>query len=86
MERTLSQHIYRFGPYDLSLGDAELRRNGIRLKLQEQPFRILCALLEHPGELVTREQLRQQLWEEGTFVDFEHGLNTAYQEDTRRLE
>jgi len=77
VERTLSQHIYRFGPYDLSLGDAELRRNGIRLKLQEQPFRILCALLEHPGELVTREQLRQQLWEEGTFVDFEHGLNTA---------
>jgi DNA-binding winged helix-turn-helix (wHTH) protein len=77
MERTPSQHIYRFGPFELSLDDAELRKNGVHLKLQDQPFRILCALLEHPGELVTREHLRQQLWPEGTFVDFEHGLNTA---------
>jgi len=77
MERTLSQHIYRFGPFELSLDGAELRKNGVRLKLQDQPFRILCALLEHPGELITREQLRRQLWPEGTFVDFEHGLNTA---------
>ena len=74
---SLSARIYRFGPFELSLEGAELRKNGIHLKLQEQPFRILCALLEHPGELVTREQLRQQLWAEGTFVDFEHGLNTA---------
>jgi DNA-binding winged helix-turn-helix (wHTH) protein/Tol biopolymer transport system component len=77
MERALSQHIYRFGPFELSVDPAELRKNGIHLKLQDQPFRILCALLEHPGELVTREQLRFQLWPEGTFVDFEHGLNTA---------
>lgn len=72
MERTLSQRIYRFGPFELSVEAAELRKNGIRLKLQDQPFHILCTLLEHPGEVVTREQLRQRLWPEGTFVDFEH--------------
>ncbi len=77
MERTLSQRIYRFGPFELSVDSAELRKSGVHLKLQDQPFHILCTLLEHPGELVTREQLRQQLWPEGTFVDFEHGLNTA---------
>jgi len=77
MERTLSQRIYRFGLFELSVDAAELRKNGVHLKLQDQPFHILCTLLEHPGELVTREQLRQQLWPEGTFVDFEHGLNTA---------
>ena len=77
MERILSQRIYRFGPFELSVEAGELRKNGVHLKLQDQPFHILCALLEHPGELVTREQLRQQLWPEGTFVDFEHGLNTA---------
>src|SRR5271169_1635824 len=77
MERTLSQRLYRFGPFELSVDAAELRRSGLHLKLQDQPFHILCTLLEHPGELVTREQLRQQLWPEGTFVDFEHGLNTA---------
>ena len=68
---------YRFGPFELSVDPAELRKSGVHLKLQDQPFHILCALLEHPGELVTREQLRLQLWPEGTFVDFEHGLNTA---------
>ena len=77
MERTVSQGIYRFGPFELLVEATELRKNGVRLKLQDQPFHILCTLLEHPGELVTREQLRQQLWPEGTFVDFEHGLNTA---------
>jgi len=77
MGRTLSQGIYRFGPFELSVEAAELRKNGIHLRLQDQPFHILCTLLEHPGALVTRDQLRQQLWPEGTFVDFEHGLNTA---------
>jgi Tol biopolymer transport system component/DNA-binding winged helix-turn-helix (wHTH) protein len=69
--------LYKFGPFELSVEAAELRKNGVRLKLQDQPFQILCTLLEHPGELVPRERLRQQLWPEGTFVDFEHGLNTA---------
>lgn len=76
-QTTISPCVYRFGSFELCVETAELRKNGVRLKLQEQPFHILCALLEHPGELVPREQLRQQLWPEGTFVDFEHGLNTA---------
>jgi len=78
MEGTaVSSRIYRFGPFELSVDGAELRKNGIHLKLQDQPVHILCILLEHPGEIVTREQICQQLWPEGTFVDFEHGLNTA---------
>ena len=77
MEQTVCPRIYRFGPFELAVEAADLRKNGVHLKLQEQPFQILCALLGHPGEIVTREQLRQQLWPEGTFVDFEHGLNTA---------
>jgi len=78
MERsTVSPRVYRFGPFELSPDAAELRKNGLRLKLQEQPFQVLCTLLDHPGEIVTRDQLRQQLWPDGTFVDFEHGLNTA---------
>src|SRR5579864_1098183 len=74
---SVSPRVYKFGPFELSVEAAELRKNGVRLKLQDQPFQILCTLLDHPGELVSREQLRQQLWPEGTFVDFEHGLNTA---------
>ena len=76
-QATVSPRVYRFGSFELSVEVAELRKNGVHLKLQDQPFHVLCALLEHPGELVPREQLRQQLWPEGTFVDFEHGLNTA---------
>ncbi len=56
---------------------AELRRNGTRVKLQMQPFQVLLALLERPGDVVTRDELRQRLWPEDTFVDFDHGLNTA---------
>ena len=74
---TVSPRVYRFGSFELSVEAVELRKNGVRLKLQDQPFHVLRTLLEHPGELVPREQLRQQLWPEGTFVDFEHGLNTA---------
>ncbi len=74
---SVSPRVYKFGPFELSVEAAELRKNGVRLKLQDQPFQILRTLLEHPGKLVSREELRQQLWPEGTFVDFEHGLNTA---------
>jgi TolB-like protein/DNA-binding winged helix-turn-helix (wHTH) protein/Flp pilus assembly protein TadD len=56
---------------------AELRQNGSKIKLPEQPFQILCELVEHAGQVVTREELRQRLWQSDTFVDFEHGLNTA---------
>src|SRR6516164_1731359 len=67
----------RFDVFAVDVRAGELRRNGTRLKLQEQPFQVLCALLEHPGELVTREELRSRLWAADTFVDFDHGLNAA---------
>jgi len=68
---------YRFDGFEADLRAAELRRGGARLKLQLQPFQVLVALLERPKEVVTREELRQRLWPEDTFVDFDHGLNTA---------
>ena len=55
----------------------ELRKGGIRIRLQDQPFEILAVMLERPGDVVTREELRQRLWPAGTFVDFEHSLNAA---------
>ena len=67
----------RFDVFAVDVRAGELRRNGAKLKLQEQPFQVLCALLEHPGELVTREELRSRLWPADTFVDFDHGLNAA---------
>ena len=69
--------IVRFGEYEADLRSGELRRQGHRLKFQEKPFQVLAALLTRPGELITREELRQSLWPADTFVDFEHGLNTA---------
>jgi len=73
----LPVHNVCFGPFQLDLNTAELRNNGITTKLAEQPFQILAELVEHPGELVTRDELRQRLWHSDTFVDFEHGLNAA---------
>lgn len=70
-------HTARFGPFQLDLRSAELRCNGTITKLAEQPFQILVELIQHPGEVVTREELRQCLWHSDTFVDFEHGLNMA---------
>src|SRR5438128_3340158 len=69
--------ILRFGPFELDLRSGELRKNGSRVGLQDQPLQILSVLLERPGEMVTREELRQRLWPADTFVDFEHGLNAA---------
>jgi eukaryotic-like serine/threonine-protein kinase len=69
--------FFRFGIFELDVRAGELRKNGTKLKLQEQPFQVLCALLEHPGELVTREELRNRLWPVDTFVDFDHSLNAA---------
>lgn len=68
---------YKFDDFEADLRAAELRRNGSRLKLQLQPFQVLVALLERPRDVVTREEIRQRLWPEDTFVDFDHGLNTA---------
>ena len=67
----------RFDVFAVDVRAGELRRDGAKLKPQEQPFQVLCALLEHPGELVTREELRDRLWPADTFVDFDHGLNAA---------
>ena len=67
----------RFGVFEVDLVSGELRKNGSRIRLQEQPFQILTMLLERPGEMVTREDLRSKLWPADTFVDFDHGLNTA---------
>lgn len=68
---------YKFDQFEADVNAAELRRNGRRLKLQMQPFQVLVALLERPHEVVTREELRLRLWPLDTFVDFDHGLNTA---------
>ena len=66
----------RFGVFEVDLHTGELTKRGMRVRLQEQPFRLLTILLEKPGELVTREELRARLWPQ-TFVDFDHGLNKA---------
>jgi DNA-binding winged helix-turn-helix (wHTH) protein len=67
--------MIRFGPFTLDAQSGELRRDGELVPLAPQPFRLLLALASRPGELVTREELRQQVWDDGTFVDFERGLN-----------
>ena len=69
--------IARFGCFELLLDTAELRKYGIRVHLQMKAFQILRALIEQPGRVITREQLREHLWPEGVFVDFESGLNSA---------
>jgi len=69
--------LLRFGVFEADLTAGELRKNGARLRLQEQPFQLLSLLLERPGEVVTREEIRQKLWSNDTFVDFDHSLNTA---------
>jgi Tol biopolymer transport system component/DNA-binding winged helix-turn-helix (wHTH) protein len=69
--------ILRFGPFEADAATGELRKHGVRIKLQKQPFQILIALLEKPNQPVTREELRQRIWGDDTNVDFEHGLNAA---------
>ncbi len=73
----LGKSHLRFGPFEVDLATRELSKSGTRIRLSGQPFAILAALLEHPGELVTRDQLRKRIWSEDTFVDFSHGLNAA---------
>jgi Tol biopolymer transport system component/DNA-binding winged helix-turn-helix (wHTH) protein len=69
--------LVRFGPFEANLGAETVRSNGSFVQIQQQPFLVLAALLERPGEVVTREELRQRLWPDGLHVDFEHSLNTA---------
>ena len=66
-----------FSSFELDLRAGELRKHGTRIKLQDQPFQILALLLEKPGEVVTRDELRDRLWPADTFVDFDHSLNSA---------
>jgi Tol biopolymer transport system component/DNA-binding winged helix-turn-helix (wHTH) protein len=69
--------VLRFGLYEIDLASQELRKSGIKIKIQEQPFQILALLLERPGEIVTREEIQKRLWTGDTFVDFDLGLNSA---------
>ena len=77
MEPTARTRGTRFGAFEVDLRSGEVHKHGIRLKLQDQPFRVLALLLEHSGDVVTREELRQKLWPADTFVDFDTGLNSA---------
>jgi len=72
-----SPKLFRFGVFEADVENATLTRKGIRIRLQDQPFRILTTLLEHAGQIVTRDDLRQRLWPTGTYVDFEGSLNAA---------
>src|SRR5215813_8635464 len=77
MEPTARTRKARFSSFEVDLRSGQLYKHGIRLKLQDQPFQVLALLLEHPGDLVTREELHQKLWPSDTFVDFDTGLNNA---------
>ena len=68
---------YRFGVFEADVSAGELRKHGIRIKLNAQPFQVLILLLDRPGEVLTREQIYRELWPDGTFVDSEHGVNSA---------
>src|SRR6201996_8219780 len=69
--------LYRFGIFELDTASGELRRAGMRVKLHSQPFQVLTLLLRRPGEMLTREEICRELWPDGTFVDYEHGVNSA---------
>ena len=72
-----SASVLRFGVFELDVRSGDLRRSGVRVHLQEQPLKLLQCLLERPGEVVTRDELRRRLWPNDTFVDFDHGVNAA---------
>ena len=77
MADSSSGRRYRFGVFEADAGVGELRRQGVRIKLNAQPFQVLMLLLDRPGELLTREEISRELWPDGTFVDYEHGVNSA---------
>jgi DNA-binding winged helix-turn-helix (wHTH) protein len=72
-----AERRYRFGVFEADAASGELRRQGLRVKLNTQPFQVLQMLLERPGVVLTREEICQELWPDGTFVDYEHGVNSA---------
>src|SRR5262245_40712871 len=73
----MDRQVVRFNGFEVDLRSRELRKAGARVRLQDQPFHILAMLLEHPGDIVTRDEIRDRLWPDGTFVDFEHSVNAA---------
>lgn len=77
MKETAGPEVIRFGVFEVDSRAGELRKNGLKLKLAGQPFEFLLLLLERPGEVITREEIQKRLWPADTFVDFEHGINTA---------
>ncbi len=77
MPESLLSARYRFGVFEADAATGELRKQGVRIKVNTQPFQILLLLLERPNQILTREELARVLWPEGTFVDFEHGVNSA---------
>jgi DNA-binding winged helix-turn-helix (wHTH) protein len=72
-----AERRFRFGVFEADAATGELRRQGLRVKLNAQPFQVLLMLLERPGEVLTREEISRELWPDGTFVDYEHGVNSA---------
>lgn len=77
--------IVRFGTFEVSLQAGEVRKAGLRIKIQQQPMKLLEALLERPGEVVTREDLRGRIWPEETFGDFDQALNIAVGKDRKSV-
>lgn len=77
MADTQPARRYRFGVFEADSATGELRKKGVRIKLHAQPFQLLFMLLERPGEMLTREEICRELWPDGTFVDYEHGVNSA---------
>jgi DNA-binding winged helix-turn-helix (wHTH) protein len=73
----MERQVVRFSGFEVDLHARELRKAGSRVRLQDQPFHILAMLLERRGDIVTREEMRERLWPDGTFVDFEHSVNAA---------
>lgn len=70
-------HLYRFGVFEANPAAGELRRQGTRIRIHAQPFQLLCLLLERPGQILTRDEIASALWPSDTFVDFDHGVNSA---------
>src|SRR5262249_3943373 len=84
-ESGAANDVVHFGVFEANRKTGELRKSGVRIRLQEQPFQILLMLLEHPGEVVTRDEIQKRLWPDGTFVEFEHSIATAIKKLRRTL-
>src|SRR5215470_10584894 len=77
LDDSRSPAVFSFGTFEVDVRAGELRKRGVKVRIQDQPLEILKLLLQHPGEVVSREDLRARLWQADTFVDFDNGLNTS---------